>query len=146
MTLWHLILFSKQQMVLSPDSYSYDMWKELPMPMYMSLYFFNVTNSDDIENRVPGVKPKLEEVGPYIYRQYQFMNVSSWNDDNDTVTYMQNKYWTFQPKMSQGTLDDIIVSINVIALVGLLLSTYVYLSTLFRKSASIDTYLVLLLF
>jgi len=103
-------------MVLTPDSYSYDMWKELPMPMYMSLYFFNVTNSDDIENRVPGVKPKLEEVGPYVYRQYQFMNVSSWNDDNDTVTYMQNKYWTFQPMMSKGTLDDIIVSINVIAL------------------------------
>ena len=105
-------------MTLEPDSYSFDLWKELPIPLYMQLYFFNVTNYKDIENRVPGAKPILEEVGPYTWRQYQTMVNISWNDANDTITYMQNKWWEWQPDMSNGTLDDIIAAINVVALVS----------------------------
>ena len=44
------------------------MWSELPddLEMYMRLYYFNVTNSEDIKNREPGdpgPKPILEEIG-----------------------------------------------------------------------------------
>ena len=27
---------------------SYDMWKELPIPMYTNVYYFNVTNHEDV--------------------------------------------------------------------------------------------------
>ena len=44
------------------------MWSELPddLEMYMRLYYFNVTNSEEIKNRAPGTpgpKPVLEEIG-----------------------------------------------------------------------------------
>ena len=44
------------------------MWSELPddLEMYMRLYYFNVTNSEEIKNREPGTpgpKPILEEIG-----------------------------------------------------------------------------------
>ena len=103
-------------MTLQPDSFSYKMWKELPIPLYMNVYFFNVTNSEDILHN-PGARPSLQQVGPYTWRQYQRMVNETWNDSNKTITYKQSKWWEFQPEMSNGSLDDNIVSINVIALV-----------------------------
>ena len=43
-----------QQMIVEPGSTSYEMWETLPIPMYMKLFYFNITNSKDIEDRVPG--------------------------------------------------------------------------------------------
>jgi len=37
-----------QQMEIRPGSYSYDMWKDLPIPMYMRVYYFNCTNSEEV--------------------------------------------------------------------------------------------------
>lgn len=50
-------------MVVYPGSFSFDVWSELPIPMTMSVYFFNITNPEDIENRVPGVKPIFKQLG-----------------------------------------------------------------------------------
>ncbi len=59
-------------MVLTNDSMSYDMWKTLPddLKMYMKIYFFNVTNPEEIEFRtgLDYPKPILEEIGPYTFR------------------------------------------------------------------------------
>ena len=57
-----------QQLIIKEGSYSYGMWSELPddLEMYMRLYYFNVTNSEEIKNREPGTpgpKPVLEEIG-----------------------------------------------------------------------------------
>ena len=41
-------------MIVEPGSTSYEMWETLPIPMYMKLFYFNITNSKDIEDRVPG--------------------------------------------------------------------------------------------
>ncbi len=38
--------------------------------------------------------------------------------DNATVTFYQIKTWTFEESMSAGSLDDEIVSINMIAVVS----------------------------
>ena len=40
-----------------------------------------------------------------------------YNDENGTVTYQQKKTWKFLDEDSNGRLDDVIVNINVIALV-----------------------------
>jgi hypothetical protein len=37
-------------MEIRPGSYSYDMWKDLPIPMYMRVYYFNCTNSEEVVN------------------------------------------------------------------------------------------------
>ena len=54
-------------MVVYPGSFSYYIWQDLSMPMYLNIYLFNVTNYQEIEQRVPGVKPKLQELGPYVF-------------------------------------------------------------------------------
>ena len=35
-------------MEVREDSYSYDLWKTTPIPMYMSVYYFNCTNAEDV--------------------------------------------------------------------------------------------------
>ena len=63
-----LLTIILQQLIIKEGSYSYGMWSELPddLEMYMRLYYFNVTNSEEIKNREPGTpgpKPVLEEIG-----------------------------------------------------------------------------------
>ena len=53
-------LILQKYMVLAPDSMSYPMWKDLPVPLTASMYLFNVTNPDEVKNF--GAKPKLQEV------------------------------------------------------------------------------------
>jgi len=62
-------LIDFQLMKVYPGSYSYEIWKDLPIPMYMNVYYWNVTNAKDIIDRKPGVKPKLEEIGPYVFKE-----------------------------------------------------------------------------
>ena len=76
----------KQNMVLSPDSTSYPMWKNLPLPLTNKIYLFNITNAEDVAKK--GAKPKITEVGPYIFKEYHTKYDEVWND-NGTVTYKQ---------------------------------------------------------
>ena len=39
-----------KSMVVSEGSYSFEMWSDLPMPMYMRVYYFNCTNHLDVQN------------------------------------------------------------------------------------------------
>lgn len=59
-------------MKVTPGSYSYSLWHELPIPMYLKIYLFNVTNAQDIMDRKPGddpIIPKLVEMGPYTFSE-----------------------------------------------------------------------------
>ena len=49
------------------------MWSELPddLEMYMRVYYFNVTNAEDIMDNNT-VTPILEEIGPYVYRERDY--------------------------------------------------------------------------
>ena len=93
------------------------MWAELPedLKMYMRIYYFNITNYEAIMMN-KSTKPILEEIGPYTWRERHYKDNIEWNDDNHTVTYQQRKIWEFLPDESRS-LDDIIVNINIVALV-----------------------------
>jgi hypothetical protein len=43
-----------QQLIIKPGSTSFELWESLPIPMYMKLYYYNITNGDEIEARIPG--------------------------------------------------------------------------------------------
>ena len=45
-----------QQMIVEEGSTSYEMWESLPIPMYMKLFYFNITNAEDLTARVPGTQ------------------------------------------------------------------------------------------
>nr|XP_042908619.1 scavenger receptor class B member 1-like isoform X2 [Parasteatoda tepidariorum] len=56
----------KKKLVLKEGTEGYKNWNDIPVPIYLSIYFFNVTNTDEIYNYKK--KPVLQELGPYTFR------------------------------------------------------------------------------
>ena len=54
---WHL-------MRLRPGTLGYEVWQFPPVPVYTKFHVFNVTNPEDV---LQGMKPVVEEIGPFTY-------------------------------------------------------------------------------
>ncbi|MEQ2307730.1 hypothetical protein AMECASPLE_021189 [Ameca splendens] len=54
----------KNTIIDPKNDLSYTMWKDIPVPFFMSVYFFHVLNPQEILN---GEKPMVEQRGPYVY-------------------------------------------------------------------------------
>lgn len=40
------------------------MWEKFPIALNFSIYVFNLTNPDEVQN---GGKPHVQEVGPFVF-------------------------------------------------------------------------------
>ena len=60
-------------MVIKNGSDSFDNWVSPTVPVYMKFTFFNVTNPAEVAKNVS--KPVVKEMGPYVYRYCQRVNV-----------------------------------------------------------------------
>lgn len=63
-----LPLSGQNTVIDSKNEMTYTMWKDVPVPFFMSVYFFNVLNPKEI---LAGEKPMVEQRGPYVYRYSQ---------------------------------------------------------------------------
>lgn len=94
------------------NDFSYTMWKDVPVPFFMSVYFFNVLNPQEILN---GEKPMVEQKGPYVYRKrIQKDNITF--HPNFTVSYRENRQYYFEPSMSAGNESDVVTIPNMLVL------------------------------
>lgn len=59
-----VINFQFQGVQILEDTDQFYRWETLPQPLLFKVYFFNVTNVAEIQN---GGKPRVEEIGPYVY-------------------------------------------------------------------------------
>lgn len=101
---------------MKEGSLNYDNWIETPIPMYLRFTMFNWTNAHEITAK--NYKPNLVEMGPYVFlERHQRINVT-FNDENSTVSFYQKRTWHFMPEMSNGSLEDEVTNINVIAAVS----------------------------
>ncbi|GFY71766.1 scavenger receptor class B member 1 [Trichonephila inaurata madagascariensis] len=98
-----------KQTTLEENTLLFNLWKDLPMPVYQKIYFFNITNQ---ERYLKGLDayPRFEEVGPYTY-------LSTWKKEeivfgNGSVSYREVKTYHFDPDKSNGTEEDIVYSLS----------------------------------
>lgn len=54
-----------QQIRLEQGGDLYNRWVDIKIPIYMKVYFFNITNPEEFSQ---GAKPILNQVGPWIYQ------------------------------------------------------------------------------
>ncbi|XP_063530203.1 sensory neuron membrane protein 2-like [Cydia strobilella] len=107
----------KKNVQIDPSSQMFDKWRKLPMPLTFKIYVFNVTNAEDIS---AGAKPELEEIGPYVYKQYREKTILGYGE-NDTVEYMLKKTFVFdQQKTGSLSEDDEVTVINFTYMAALL--------------------------
>ncbi|KAK8731129.1 hypothetical protein OTU49_007814 [Cherax quadricarinatus] len=100
-------------LMLSENSKTLTSFIKAPVPIYMQIYLFNVTNPDAI--RFHGAKPILKEVGPYTYREVREKFDLVWGHDDGSVSYQQNFTFFFDEEMSNGLKEtDYITTINAV--------------------------------
>ncbi|GFQ69286.1 protein croquemort [Trichonephila clavata] len=100
----------RKKLIVKEGSQSYKYWKDVPVPIYIHFYFFNITNEQEIWDFTN--KPILEEMGPYTFRESREKVNITWNE-NGTVSYKQIRRWYYQPDRTNGSLDDIVTTLNV---------------------------------
>jgi scavenger receptor class B protein 1 len=83
--------------------------------LYFDVYLFNWTNYDkfaypDFE------KPRFRQHGPYRFREVRDKVDIEFNGDNATVSYRVLNNYYFDGEGSEGSLDDVITNINMVAI------------------------------
>ncbi|XP_075033074.1 scavenger receptor class B member 1 isoform X2 [Mixophyes fleayi] len=98
---------------IDPSSgFAYEMWRDLPVPFFMSIYIFEVKNSKEV---LLGERPRVEQRGPYVYSERkQKTNITF--HENGTVSFVEMRTLHFNPEMSAGTEEDFVVVPNILVL------------------------------
>ncbi|XP_063065886.1 scavenger receptor class B member 1 isoform X2 [Engraulis encrasicolus] len=91
---------------------TYTMWKDIPVPFFMSVYFWNVLNPEEI---LKGEKPMLEQRGPYVYSEKRWKDNITFHA-NHTVSYQEYRQYFFERDMSVGNESDIVTIPNMMVL------------------------------
>jgi CD36 family len=107
--------FHFQELTLTPNSRAYDNWKAPSIPLSLDIYLFNWTNPEDFTNH--SIKPSFEQLGPFRFTEKPDKVDITWNDNN-TVTYRKKSLFHFDEAGSQGSLDDMVTTVNMVALVS----------------------------
>nr|KAF6432289.1 scavenger receptor class B member 2 [Rousettus aegyptiacus] len=107
----------EKNIVLRNGSETFDSWKKPPLPVYSQFYFFNVTNPAEI---LRGEIPRLEEVGPYTYREIRSKEDIQFGDNGTTVSATSNKAYVFLRDQSVGDPKvDSIRTLNIPAVTAM---------------------------
>ncbi|KAK9506592.1 hypothetical protein O3M35_008493 [Rhynocoris fuscipes] len=97
------------KVIFSENGETFEMWKKPEVDLLLKVYLFNVTNKDEF---LRGAKLKVQEVGPYVYRESMaHVNVSF--NENGTITSVPMHPLTWVPELSNGTEDDILILPNI---------------------------------
>nr|QGW45473.1 sensory neuron membrane protein 2 [Bradysia odoriphaga] len=97
--------------ILYKDSEQFERWHTLPQPMEFRVFIFNVTNANDIPK---GALPIVQEIGPYVYKQYRIKNVEKISKDQMDITYTSKQIYKFDRQLSYPRREnDKIVVLNV---------------------------------
>ncbi|XP_008591031.1 PREDICTED: lysosome membrane protein 2 [Galeopterus variegatus] len=100
-----------KNIVLRNGTEVFDSWEKPPLPVYTQFYFFNVTNPEEI---LRGETPRLEEVGPYTYRELRNKANVQFGDNGTTISAVSNKAYVFERNQSVGDPKiDLIRTLNI---------------------------------
>lgn len=108
------------QMVLREGTEVYEAWRKPPVKPLICIKVFNYTNIPEYAKGIDD-KIKLQEVGPYCYRETLEKRNITFNGDG-TVTYGDTRTHEFEPQHSNGTKDDILIVPNMPLIAAVALS------------------------
>ncbi|XP_017143381.1 lysosome membrane protein 2 [Drosophila miranda] len=89
------------QLNLKPGSLLYLLWLDPPIDVYINVYMFNYTNVDAFTDGID-TKLKLDEVGPYVYKEVLTNHNITLNEANNTISYSPRREYIFVPERSVG--------------------------------------------
>ncbi|XP_075153552.1 peste [Haematobia irritans] len=103
-----------KEMALSATSPAFQGWKASPIPLDFDVYLFNWTNPEDYYVGSPR-KPRFEQLGPYRFRETPDKVDIVWHTSNHSVSFRKKAIFHFDARGSNGTLNDIITTVDTVA-------------------------------
>jgi len=100
-----------KQIPIKPGTEAYEKWEKLAVPLTIKFFIFNVTNAFEVINF--GVKPKLNEVGPYTFIETREKQQVRFENNGNRVVYKEFKYYYFDESRTNGSLDDVVIVPNI---------------------------------
>ncbi|XP_018408784.1 PREDICTED: lysosome membrane protein 2 [Nanorana parkeri] len=101
----------KKVTVLKNGTEAYNAWVDPPPPIYMKFYFFNVTNPLEV---LDGEKPVVDEIGPYVYREYRPKENIEFLENGTEVSAVTPKTYVFEADLSKGNpMTDFVRTVNI---------------------------------
>lgn len=94
------------KLVLREHSELLEKYAVVPIPIYVSFYFFNVENPENVE--FEGAKPILREQGPYTFRQTRRKSIFLFVENGKQVVFRERKAYFFERELSIGDLNDLV--------------------------------------
>ncbi len=92
-----------------PSTDLYKQWLNPPIDVYLNFHIFNLKNPFDF---LEGARPVVEEIGPFVYREY-IKKDDIVDNLNYTLSYKERKYYKFVPELSPYPESYVITSINM---------------------------------
>jgi len=126
-----------KKLVLSNTSDTFHIWEDPPISPHLKVYFFNLTNPEEVFNGVD--LPRLVEVGPYTYKQQWLKQNVTWHN-NGTISYRTRKIFTFVESESCDGCSDVldnVTTLNVPAISAFYQSRDAYFITRYSLSTYI---------
>ncbi|EDS25865.1 cd36 antigen [Culex quinquefasciatus] len=102
-------------------SYLHRLWKKPPLEVFISIYVFNVTNPEAFLRGEE--KIRLQEVGPYVYREYLENHNSTFNP-NGTLSFTPIRTQVLVPERSVGDPSKDMLFIPNLVLLGVSSAAY----------------------
>ncbi|XP_065217044.1 scavenger receptor class B member 1-like isoform X2 [Planococcus citri] len=94
----------------SEGSEGFELWRKPPVEVLLKVYLYNITNKDEFLSGKE--KLKVEQVGPYVYREIGEHADIEFND-NGTVSAVPKYPLEWVPELSVGTEEDKLMLPNV---------------------------------
>ncbi|KZC10319.1 PREDICTED: scavenger receptor class B member 1-like [Dufourea novaeangliae] len=104
-------LLFRLKVIFTPGGEIFEMWRKPDVELYLKVFLFNVTNSEEY---LTGKESKLrfQEVGPYVYKEsLEHGNVRF--NTNGTVSANLHHPLTYVREMSNGTELDFLILPNI---------------------------------
>ncbi|XP_037070261.1 uncharacterized protein LOC119091556 [Pollicipes pollicipes] len=106
----HVDAYINKMLAFSEDSPTFHAWKDPPVQIKQSVYFFNLTNKEEFLNGT--AKPRVQQVGPYVIGQkWERRNITF--HPNGTLSARLFTKLFFIREDSSGPETDLITTLNV---------------------------------
>merc|ERR1719154_580863 len=99
----------QSQLTILPGNKAFDEWIQPSLPTIIKFYLFSVKNPEEVTK---GAKPKLEEIGPFTYKEVMEKRIEEWSDDQSKVSYRTFKHW-YRIESESVSLDSPVTTLDI---------------------------------
>ncbi|KAK7068410.1 hypothetical protein SK128_008970, partial [Halocaridina rubra] len=98
-----------KSVVMKEGSPKDHMWRSSSIDAFYKVWVFNLTNPQEF---MAGDRPRVYELGPYVYKYRETKHNVRYNIDG-TVLYQGKPIYQFQPHLSPGREEDVVTTVNI---------------------------------